>query len=103
MMQNFEAIDRAGKGNIDVAVKAFDAISRTTKEIVAEMADYSTSSYEQSSKVMEQLMGAKSLGKAFEVQREYAKSVIEDFTARMGKFGAFYADLGKEVFKQVQK
>jgi hypothetical protein len=48
---------------------------------------------------MEQLLGAKSLDKAIEVQSEYAKSIYEDFTARLTKVGQLYADLGKEVFK----
>jgi hypothetical protein len=41
----------------------------------------------------------KSLDKAIEVQSEYAKSALEDFTAQITKLGQLYADLAKEAFK----
>ena len=74
-------------------------MSKTTKEVAAEIAEYSKSSFESGSKAMEQLFGVKSLDKAIEVQGEYAKSMFEEFTARTTKIGQLYADLGKEVFK----
>ena len=48
---------------------------------------------------MENLLGAKSLDKAFEVQSECAKSAYEDYVAYASKLGALYTDLAKEAFK----
>jgi hypothetical protein len=99
MLKNYEAAEKMSKTNIEAASKAFDALSKTAKEVATEMAEYSKSSFESGSKAMEKLFGVKSLDKAIEVQSEYAKSMFEDFTARTTKIGQLYADLGKEVFK----
>ena len=99
MLGNYEAVEKMSKTNVEMATKAFDAMSKTTKEVATEMAEYSKSSFDSGSKVMEKLFGVKSLDKAIELQNEYAKSMFEDFTARTTKIGQLYADLGKEVFK----
>jgi hypothetical protein len=51
---------------------------------------------------MEDLLGAKSLDKAFEVQSEYAKSACEDYVACASKLGQLYTDLAKEAVKPYQ-
>lgn len=99
MLGNFEVVEQVGKTNIEAASKVFDSLSKTTNAVATEITAYSKSSFESGSKAMEQLLGAKSLDKAIEVQSEYAKSIYEDFTARLTKVGQLYADLGKEVFK----
>jgi hypothetical protein len=63
------------------------------------MAGYSKRSFDNGTKAMEKLSGVKSLDKAIEVQSEYAKSALEDFTAQITKLGQLYADLAKEAFK----
>ena len=57
------------------------------------MADYSKKSFEDGTKVMEKLLGAKSLDKAIEIQTDYAKSAYEGFVAQATKIGELYADL----------
>jgi hypothetical protein len=99
MLGNFVAAEKMSKTNIEATTKAFDALSKTTQEVATEFAEYSKRSFENGSKAMEKLFGAKSLDKAIEVQSEYAKSMFEDFTTQMTKVGQLYADLGKEVFK----
>jgi hypothetical protein len=48
---------------------------------------------------MENLLGAKSLDKAFEVQSEYTKAAYEDYVTHATKLGQLYADLAKQTFK----
>jgi hypothetical protein len=99
MLANFESVEKMSKSNIEAAGKAFDALSKTTKEVASEIAEYSKSSFESGSKAMEKLFGVKSFDKAIEIQSEYAKSMFEDLTARTTKISQLYADLGKEIFK----
>ena len=99
MLANFETVEKMSKSNIEAAGKAFNALSKTTKEVASEIAEYSKSSYESGSKAVEKLFGVKSLDKAIEIQSEYAKSMFEDLTARTTKISQLYADLGKEIFK----
>jgi phasin family protein len=66
---------------------------------VDQIADYSKKSFEESTAVLEKLMGAKSLEKAMEVQSEYLKSSYEDFVAQSTKLSELYAGLAKEAYK----
>ena len=79
MIQNFDEVQKFGKENFDVALKSFGAVSTKMQAIAAEVADYSKKSFEDSTAVVEKLMGAKTVEKAIDlilpqVDREnYAK------------------------------
>jgi len=55
---------------MDMAMASFGAWTKNAQAIAAEIADYSKKSFEESTAVLEKLMGAKSLEKAMEVQSE---------------------------------
>jgi len=46
------------------------------------MADYSKRSFDQSIKTMENLLSAKSLDKAFDVQTDYARAAYEGYVSQ---------------------
>ena len=99
MIKNFDDVQKLSKDNMDTAMKSFGAFSKTSQAIAAEFADYSKKSFEDSTKVMEKLLGAKSFDKALEIQTDYAKSAYEGFVAQASKIGELYADLAKETYK----
>ena len=97
-----EAI-RPEKGN--VMVKNFDEMQKLGQEsanaatIATEVADYSRKSFEEGTQAFEQLLGAKSVEKAMELQQVYFKNAYEGFVTQATKIGALYADLVKETCK----
>jgi hypothetical protein len=99
MIKNFDDVQKLSKDNMDATMKSFGAVSKTTQAIAAEVADYSKKSFEDSTKVMEKLFGAKSLDKAIEIQTDFAKTAYEGFVAQATKIGELYADLAKETYK----
>ncbi len=99
MVKNFEDLQQVGKDNVDVALKAFGALSKGTQAIAVEFVDYSKKAFEEGTAAMEKLFGVKSLDKAFEVQTEYAKSAYEGFVAEATKIGELYADCAKQAYK----
>ena len=99
MIKNFDDVQKLSKDNMDATMKSFGAVSKATQAIAAEVADYSKKSFEDSTKVMEKLFGAKSLDKAIEIQTDYAKTAYEGFVAQATKIGELYADLAKETYK----
>ena len=98
-MIKIDEMQKFGKDNMDAALKSFGAASKTGQAIAAEVADYSKKSFEDGTKVMEKLLGAKSLEKAIEIQTDYAKTAYEGFVAQATKIGELYADLAKETYK----
>src|SRR5262245_55632305 len=99
MIKNFEDVQKLSKDNVDATMKSFGALSKATQTIAAEVADYQKKSFEDGTKVLEKLFGAKSFEKAIEIQTDYAKSAYEGFVAQATKIGELYADLAKETYK----
>ena len=99
MMKNFEDVQKISKDSMDATMKSFGTLSKASQAIAAEVVDYSKKSFEDGTKVMEKLLGAKSLDKAIEIQTDYAKSAYEGFVAQATKMGELYADLAKETYK----
>ena len=99
MIKNFDDVQKMSKDGMDVTMKSFGVLSKASQTIAAEVADYSKKSFEDGSKVMEKLLGAKSLDKAIEIQTDYAKSAYEGFVAQATKLSGLYADLAKETYK----
>ena len=94
-----DQMQKFGKDSMDMAMASFGAWTKNAQAIATEIADYSKKSFEESTAVLEKLMGAKSLEKAMEVQSEYLKSSYEDFVAQSTKLSELYAGLAKEAYK----
>jgi phasin family protein len=99
MIKNFEDVQKMSKDSMDATMKSFGALSKATQVIATELTDYSKKSFEDSTKVMEKMFGAKSLDKAIEIQTDFAKTAYEGFVAEATKIGELYADLAKEAYK----
>lgn len=90
---------KIGKDNVDAALKSLGAVTKGVQAITVETADYAKKSFEQSTAVLEKLLGAKSLDKAIEIQTDYVKSSYEGFVAQSSKIGELAANTAKEAFK----
>jgi hypothetical protein len=99
MMNQFEDFQKVGKETVDVAVKSFGSATKSMQAIATQTADYSKKSFEQSSAMMENLAGIKTLDKAYEVQADYAKSAYEDFVSFASKVGELYTSFAKDSVK----
>jgi hypothetical protein len=99
MIKNFDDMQKMSKESLDATMKSFGALSKASQAIATEVADYSKRSFEDSTKFVEKLLGAKSLDKAIEIQTDYAKTAYEGFIAEATKIGELYADLAKETYK----
>ena len=99
MIKNFDEVQKLSKDNVDATMKSFGVLSKASQTIATEVADYSKKSFEDGTKVLEKLFGAKSFEKAIEIQTDYAKTAYEGFVAQATKIGELYADLAKETSK----
>ncbi len=97
--QQFEAMQKVGKENVDAALKAFGAITKGVQAVAVEMSDFSKKSFEHNTAMIEKLVAVKSLDKAFEVQGEYMKSAYETAIAQATKIGELYTSTAKEAYK----
>ena len=99
MFNQFEEFQKYGKENLDLAVKSFGTTTKGFQALATETADYSKKAFEQSSAVVEKLVGVKTLDKAIEIQSDYAKSAYEGFVAYASKVGELMTDLARDTAK----
>ncbi len=102
MVKNFDEMQKLGQENADTAMKSYGVVSKHVQTIATEMADYSKKSFDDATKVFEQLLGTKSVEKAIELQQSYFKSAYEGFVAQATKIGGLYTDLAKETYKPLE-
>ena len=80
----------------------FGEMNKGFQAIAAEVTDYSKKAFEDSTRAFEQLMGAKSIEQAVEIQANYAKKAYDAYLAEMSKLGEMYAGLAKDAYKPVE-
>jgi hypothetical protein len=73
---------KIGKDNFVAAVRSYGELNKGLQAISAKLVDYFKEWFEQTTKALEQLVGAKSLEQAFEIQCQYAKKAYDLHAAR---------------------
>jgi hypothetical protein len=99
MVKNFDDMHTMSNANADATMHSFGVVTEGTQAIAIEIADYSKRSFEQGAKMVENLLSAKSLDKAMQVQSDYVKAAYEDYVACTTKLSELCANLAKEAFK----
>lgn len=99
MIQQFETLQKSSKDNVDAALKAFGATSKSLQTIAVEQTDYAKKSFEAGTATLEKLAGVKTFDKALEIQADYMKTSFEGLVAQMTKMGELYSALAKDAYK----
>lgn len=102
MLKGFEEFQKVGKDGFDAAVRSFGEMNKGFQAIAAEVTDYSKKAFEDSTHAFEQLIGAKSIEQAVEIQSQYAKKAYDTYMAEMSKLGEMYVGLAKDAYKPVE-
>ena len=95
MIKGFEEFQKVGKDGFDAYVRSFGEMNKGFQAIAAEVTDYSKKAFEDSTRVFEQLAGAKSFEQAVEIQSQYAKKAYDGYMAEVSKIGEMYAGIGQ--------
>jgi len=95
-------MQKMSNANVDATVQSFEGVTKATQAIATEIADYTKRSFESGTKTMENLLGAKSLDKAIEVQTESARAAYDNYVSEVTQLGELYSDLAREAFKPYQ-
>ncbi|HXG78747.1 MAG TPA: phasin family protein [Methyloceanibacter sp.] len=102
MLKGFEEFQKVGKDGFDAAVRSFGEMNKGFQAIAAEVTDYSKKAFEDGTRAFEQLIGAKSIEQAIEIQSQYAKKAYDAYVAEVSKLGEMYVGLAKDAYKPVE-
>ena len=89
------------QNGIDAVVRSWAQFNKGLTTMAIEVTDYSKSAYSDATHAFQQVLGAKSVEQAFEVQSEYAKKAYDDHVAVLTKLGKIYVSLAESAFKPV--
>jgi hypothetical protein len=98
-----EEYQRLSKNGFDAAVRSFAEVNKGFQALTAEMADYSKKVFDDGCRAWEQLVGAKSFDRAFEIQSQYAKKAYDDHIAEVSRLGEMYVNLARNAYKPVEQ
>ncbi len=102
MLKGFEEFQKVGKDGFDATVRSFGEVNKGFQAIAAEITDYSKKAFEDGTRAFEQLIGAKSIEQAIEIQSQYAKKAYDAYVAEVSKLGEMYVGLAKDAYKPVE-
>jgi hypothetical protein len=102
MLKGFEEFQKVGKDGFDATVRSFGEVNKGFQAIAAEITDFSKKAFEDGTRAFEQLIGAKSIEQAIEIQSQYAKKAYDAYVAEVSKLGEMYVGLAKDAYKPVE-
>jgi hypothetical protein len=98
-----DEFQKVGKDSFEAAVRSYGDANKGFQAIVAEVTNYSKKAFEDGTRAFEQLVGAKSVEHAVEVQSQYVKKTYEAHIAEMTKLSEMYVSLAQNAFKPLSR
>jgi len=98
-----EQFQKVGKESFDAVVRAYGEANKGYQAIFAEVSDYSKKAFDDATHAFQQLVSAKSVEQAFEIQSQYAKKAYDAHIAEVSKLGEMWADLARDAYKPVER
>ena len=93
-----ENFQMAGKDGFEATVRSFAEVNKGFQAMTAEVTNYSKKAFEDGTRAFEQLMGAKTVEQAIEIQSQYAREAYDTYTAEMSKLGEMYLNLTRNAY-----
>ena len=103
MIKGFEEFQKMGQKNWDVAMKSVTDINKDWQAIADQMTTYTKKSFEEGVSAFEQLMAAKSVDQAVDIQTKFAKKAFDEYVGQMTKLSDMYTKAAKDAYAPVAK
>jgi hypothetical protein len=98
-----EEFQRMGQDGFNAVMRAYGEANKGFQAIVVEAIDYSKRAFEDATLAWEQVIGARSVEQAIEVQSRYAKKAYDAHIAQVSKFGEMYVATARNVYKPAEQ
>ena len=98
-----DEFQKVGKENFEAVVRAYGDANKGFQAIVSEFTNYSKKAFEDGSRAFEQVIGAKTVEHAIEIQSNYVKKAYDEYIAEMSKLGGMYVSLARSAFKPLTR
>jgi hypothetical protein len=103
MQKANDDFQKMGKDNYDAMLRSYGELTKGFQAVATRMTDYSKRAFEDATRAFEQLVSAKSLEQAFEIQSQYAKKAYDNWMTEASKIGEMYAAAARDAYKPVEQ
>lgn len=105
MLEPFEKanddLQTIGKDNYDAMLRSYGELNKGMQAVAARWTDYSKRSFEDAARAFRQLVAAKTLEQAVEIQSQYAKTAYENWMAETSKLTEICAEMARDAYRPV--
>jgi hypothetical protein len=98
-----EEFQKVSKDGFDATVRSFGEMNKGFQAITANLTTYYKKAFEDGTRAFEQLIGAKTVEQAFEIQTQYAKKAYDAWMDAMSKITEMYVGLARSAYKPVEE
>jgi len=94
---------KLGSNSFDDAVRPYGEVNRGLQALTARVTDNAKKAFEDATRTLQQLVGAKSLEQAVEIQTQYVKRAYDTFVAEAPKVGELYWALVQDAYAPFER
>jgi hypothetical protein len=98
-----EAFQKVSKEGFDAAVHSYAEWTKGLQALATRVTENTKKAFEDTTRTWEQLIGAKSVEQAIEIQSLYAKRAYDAYVAEASKLGDWYADMVRNASKPFER
>jgi hypothetical protein len=98
-----ETFQKLSKVGFDTAVRSYAEWNKGIQEIATRVTENTKKAFEDTTRTWEQLISAKSVEQAIEIQTQYAKRAYDAYVAEASLLGDWYAGLVRNASKPVEQ
>jgi hypothetical protein len=98
-----EAFQKVSKEGFDAAVRSYAEWNKGLQALATRVTENTKRAFEDTTRTWEQLVGAKSVEQAIEIQSQYAKRAYDAYVAEASKLGDWYAETMRNASKPFEQ
>src|SRR5262245_20290527 len=98
-----DEFQRLGNDGFDAAVRSYGEVNRGLQALTARVTDNEKKVFEDATHTFQQLVGAKSLEHAVEIQTQYVKRAYDTFVAEAPKVGEVYWAVVQDAYAPFER
>jgi hypothetical protein len=98
-----EAFQKLNKDGFETALRSYGEMTKGFQGIAARITDNAKKAFEDTTRTFEQLVSAKSVEQAIEIQTQYAKRAFDSYVTEASKLGELYVTVIQNASKPVEQ
>jgi hypothetical protein len=98
-----EEYQKFGQNRLDAAMRSYGEAGKGLQAFAAEVTDYSKRTFDDCLRAWEQLLGARSIDQAVEIQSQYVKRAFDAHVAEMTKLGELVTQLTRNAYAPIEQ